>query len=242
MNRFTIRPEPHTKCSECPVRGLAWFEPGSQEDAGRREQLRSTQYQAPAGQILFQEGDTLRRAYTLYSGWVVRYKVLKNGQRQVLSVALPGDFIGYRADFGVPLDYSAVAVTPVVLCSFSEYNIEALMQDDPTLTRKLIQIQCQQAQECRQRLSYVGQAPAVQRFAMFLCELTSRLSQRGIDVTQAIDIPLNREDIADAIGVTSVHLSRISADLRKKQIVDCRYNRLIPKDLEALQRLAYDNE
>jgi len=91
------------------------------------------------------------------------------------------------------------------------------------------------------RLSYIGQAPAIQRFAMFLYELVTRLAQRGIAVDQSIEIPLNREDIADAIGVTSVHLSRISASLRKRGIVDCRYNRLIPLDLDALRQLAYDN-
>ncbi len=242
MNRFTLKPEPHTHCSECPVRRLAWFEPGGNEAAGRRERLRSAQYVAPAGQILFQEGDVHRRAYTLFEGWVIRYKLLKNGQRQVLSVALPGDFIGYRSDFSAPMDYSAVAATPVTLCAFNERHIEELMRGDPDLTRKLIQIQCHQAQECRLRLSYVGQAPAIQRFAMFLCELISRLAQRGIDTRQPIEIPLNREDIADAIGVTSVHLSRISADLRKRGIVDCRYNRLVPADLEALHRLAYGDE
>ncbi len=239
MNRFEIRPEPHTHCAECPVRELAWFEPGGREAAKRREALRSTQYQAANGQVIFQEGDIVHRAYTLFSGWVLRYKILKNGQRQVLSVALPGDFIGYRADFSAPLDYAAVAVTPAILCAFNERNIEELMRADPELTRKLIQIQCHQAQECRLRLSYIGQASAAQRFAMFLCELIERLSQRGVNIDQPIDIPLSREDIADAIGVTSVHLSRISADLRKQGIVDCRYNRLVPGDLNALQRLAH---
>ncbi|MGV6858055.1 MAG: Crp/Fnr family transcriptional regulator [bacterium] len=238
---INIKPAKTIQCIECPIRKLAWFEPGSLNDIAQRQTLRSGQYAIRAGQIIYQEGDRQQEIYTLREGWVIRYKVLSGGQRQVLNVALPGDFIGFRSNHEEGIDHSAIAASNIELCAFSRGNAQELMASDPTLMMRLIEIQDTQAQACRNRLAYVGQAPAKQRLAMFLSDLLERLEQRGIDLNELIQFPLTREDIADAIGITPVHLSRISSELRKDNILDCRYGKLMIGNLDRLKNLAEED-
>ncbi len=227
-----------SSCLDCESRQFAWFEPGDETHLPEREKHRVGQYHVRAGGNFFMEGDILDRAFTLKQGWAVCYKLLANGQRQVLHIALAGDFIGCQANYNHPIDYSVTAVTDCTLCAFTSESIEKLLVSDPSLMRRLFEINAKQSEKCRTRLAYVGQAQAKYRVALFLTHLITRLERRGVDTTQLIEFPLTREDIADAVGITSVHLSRISAELRLQGVVDCRYNRLVVTDLDALKKLA----
>jgi len=227
-----------SSCRDCDSRKFAWFEPGDEANLAQREKQRLGQYKVRAGGNVFREGDVLDRAYTLKQGWAICYKLLANGQRQVLHIALAGDFIGCQVNHDQPIDYTVATVTDCVFCAFSAKSIESLLIAEPSLMKRLFEINAKQSEKCRTRLAYVGQAQARYRVALFLTHLIERLERRGVDTSQIVEFPLTREDIADAVGITSVHLSRISAELRAQNIVECRYNRLVVTDLEALKRLA----
>lgn len=230
--------EEKISCETCSSRRHAWFKQCSQKDLEHFQLLRSTQTTLKAGDYLFMEGDTPNSAYTLQEGWILCFKTLSNGQRQVLSVAFSGDFLGYRTKMNQAINYSAMAVTDCRICSFSEKNIIQLLKHSPELIQSLISIQETQANTCRTRLTYVGQAPAKLKLAYFLVDILEKLKMRGVDITQSIDFPLTHEDVADAIGITSVHMCRIAVELRRANIVDCRHNHIRVHDFEALQELA----
>jgi CRP-like cAMP-binding protein len=236
LNR--IPPVVQASCLDCEARQFAWFESVSEDSLQEREKLRSGQYRLPANQYLFMEGDEHHTAYTLKEGWAICYKQLKDGQRQIVHIALPGDFLGYKTDPGAPIDYSVMAVTDCVLCAFSEKNINLLLQKDTSLIHRLIAIQTKQGQACRTRLSYVGQSQAKNKVAFFLMDLIERLERRGVDVGENVPFPLSRTDIADAIGITPVHLGRVSVELSQEEIVECRHNILNVKNYDKLRNMA----
>jgi CRP/FNR family transcriptional regulator len=191
-----------------------------------------------AGDYLFMEGETPRHAYTLQEGWVTCFKTLSNGRRQILMVAFSGDYLGYQTDMSQPIKYSVQAATDCRVCAFSENNIKQLLSKEPALIQTLLEIQGTQAAECQNHLSYVGQAPAKLRTAYFLANIIEKLEKRGIDISQRIEFPLTHEDVADAVGVSSVHMSRVSSELRRDGIIDCRHNHIHVLDFKALRRLA----
>jgi CRP-like cAMP-binding protein len=229
-----------SSCLNCEARKFAWFEPGSDGQLIEREKKRTGQYSLVANQHLFMEGDELHTCYTLKQGWAICYKQLKNGRRQIVHVALAGDFLGYKSDPNEPIDYSVLTITDCTLCSFSERSMSELLQVDMDLIHRLIAIQTKQNQICRKSLSYVGQSQAKRKVAFFLVDLVARLERRGIDITQTVDFPLSRINIADAIGITPVHLGRVSIQLSQEEIVDFRHNSLNIKDYQALKALADD--
>lgn len=233
-----IVPADQASCLTCEAREFAWFEPGANEQLLRREKKRTGQHRLSANEHLFMEGDELHTSYTLKQGWAICYKQLKDGQRQIVHVALAGDFLGYKSDPDEPIDYSVMAVSDCVLCSFSEESVNDLLQMDVQLIHRLIAIQTKQNKVCRKSLSYVGQSQAKNKVAFFLMDLIERLERRGIDVSQAVDFPLSRIDIADAIGITPVHLGRVSVELSQDEVVECRHNVLNVKNYEMLKGMA----
>ncbi len=225
-------------CKDCSSRRHAWFKHCSEAQLDDLQQHRSAQHLLEAGEYIFMEGDTPRAAFTLQEGWAICFKSLSNGRRQILSVALAGDYLGYQADMSQPIDYSAITVSPCRVCSFSANSIMQLLQKQPELIHSLLEIQQEQAEACRTRLTYVGQAPAKQKLAFFLVNLLRKLETRGVDISQTVDFPLTHEDVADAIGITSVHMCRVAIELRRAGIVDCRHNHIQVTNFEALNELA----
>lgn len=226
-------------CMECDARKFAWFEPGSADELlADRQVHRDSQAIFEPGEYLFAEGNVHKKAYTLKEGWAICYKQLLDGQRQVVHVALPGDFLGYQTDFSEPIDYSVVAVTECKFCGFTPNGIDSLLQKDLSLIKRLMEIQNKQNKACKRKLSIVGQSQAKSKVAYFLADLVDRLEKRGLDIHQTMVFPLSREDIADAIGITPVHLSRVSVELSNEQVVECRHNKLRVMDYDALQKLA----
>ena len=230
--------EEKISCETCSSRRHAWFNQCKQQDLQNFQLYRSSQTTLKAGDYLFMEGDTPSSAYTLQEGWAICFKTLSNGQRQVLSVAFSGDFLGYRTDMDQAIDYSVMAVSHCRVCSFSKKNISQLLLRSPELIQSLIGIQEVQANACRTRLTYVGQAPAKLKLAYFLVDILTKLKSRGVDITKSIDFPLTHEDVADAIGITSVHMCRVAVELRRANIVDCRHNHIRVTDFDALHDLA----
>jgi CRP/FNR family transcriptional regulator len=225
-------------CKDCSARRYAWFKKCKKTKLENLQEYRSTQSVIKAGDYLFMEGETPRHAYTLQEGWVICFKTLSNGQRQVLSVVFSGDYLGYQTDMNKPLGYSAQAATDCRVCSFSEANIAQLLMKEPELIQTLLEIQGKQAAECQNHLSYVGQASAKLRTAYFLAKIIEKLEKRGVDIRQRIEFPLTHEDVADAVGVSSVHMSRVSSELRRDEIIDCRHNHIHVLDFKALHCLA----
>lgn len=224
-------------CLDCDAREFAWFETGTDEQLLERQEHRTSQITLEVNDYLFMEGDVYRGAYTLKEGWMICFKQLKDGRRQIIHVALPGDFLGYIPNKGGVLDYSCVASTDCRLCYFAANDLEELLLRDIKLIHRLIAIQSNQNQACRAALSYVGQSQAKHKVAYFLLEIIKRLKERGIDTSEAIAFPLSRIDIADAVGITAVHLGRVSVELSNENIVVCRHGFLNVVDIEGLEAL-----
>jgi CRP-like cAMP-binding protein len=97
----------------------------------------ATQVYFPAGKTIFSEGERANSVFGLSQGVVRLYKMLPDGRRQILGIALPGDFLG------MPLaarhNFSADAIGEVALCQFSRDNLTKFIQSRPNITRRLIE-------------------------------------------------------------------------------------------------------
>ncbi len=228
-----------SSCMDCEARQFAWFEPGSADLVlSERQKYRSSQLLLERNEYLFREGEVHKAAYTLKEGWAICYKQLQDGQRQIVHIALPGDFLGYQTDPEQTIDYSVMTLTECKFCSFTPSAIDHLLENDINLIKRLMEIQNKQNVACKLKLSIVGRAQTRHKIAFFLADLVRRLERRGINTADIISIPLSREDIADAIGITPVHLSRVIVEFHNDKIMECRHNKLKIINLKELQELA----
>ena len=240
-NNLLQCPDPQTECKKCPVRKMALFRDVPEDDLGWMQEFRDSQYLLPAREILFQEGETAYTLYTLFDGWLILFKILDNGKRQILRFLLPGDFFGFQVSgigpAGVHM-HSSQTLMKSTLCAFPTIQLRSMMEKQPQLAIRLAEMEMHDMTLCQHHLIGTGRKNARESIAFLLLELFYRVRlqmQNGYDeVTESIIFPLTQEDIGDAVGLTSVHVNRILKEMGAKGWIHCQSKRLTILDEEAL--------
>lgn len=241
-SQLRVRKEKPAKCHACPIRNFALFETVRGDLLQWVQKFRSQQYAVDARRLVYREGEVVQESYTLFQGWVMLYKMLPNGKRQVLRFALPGDFLGSRGSGKVPINHSAMAITNSVLCGFPEDKLRQLFSERPETVAKLVSIQQREMEQCYSHIVNVGQKSAIESIACMLTELYDLCRERQItDDPAAIYIPLSQEEIADYIGITLVHVSRVIKELRDQGLLTNGHRKIRVLDADALRSIANIN-
>ncbi len=205
----------------------------STEERAAFEALRPAVRRLQVGQVLYEQGDASEFVYLLIDGWAFRYRTLGDGRRQIVDFTLPGALLGFGP--GRIMSHGVEARTVCDLCVIPRARFDALLLQVPSLAIRLIQTLAQNEAIALERLMTIGRQSARERIAHLLVELVARARQSGLKVTdKGFTLPLTQTHIADAIGLTSVHVCRTLAELRKDGIVLLRAGRLQIQDIRQL--------
>lgn len=237
-SQLRVRQEKPTLCRACPIRNLALFEAVKEDLLDWTQKFRSQQYDLDARRLLYREGEIIGESYTLFQGWVMLYKMLPDGKRQVLRFALPGDFLGSRGN-GTPVNHSAMAITKSVLCGFPQDRLSQLFAARPEIVSRLVSIQQRDMALCYDHIISVGQKSAIEAVACMLIQLYDRCLERDPTATPAtLFFPLSQEEIADYAGITLVHVSRVIKELRRQGVLENGHRKIRLLDTDVLRRIA----
>ncbi|WP_428095736.1 Crp/Fnr family transcriptional regulator [Candidatus Thioglobus sp.] len=118
-------------CSKCTVRSRALFGAIGDENIRVTQKYRDKHCHFSKGSILHREQSKIDYAFTLYSGCLILYNDFENGTRQIIRVALPGDFIGFSRNSKGELPYSIQAVTDSKICLFFDTNVSKMRPCKP---------------------------------------------------------------------------------------------------------------
>jgi CRP-like cAMP-binding protein len=202
---------------------LALFEPlaAAQLEAMQTHRLEQREY--PAGALIYSQDARLDESFTLFQGWVILHRTLSDGRRQVLRFALPGDFIGFQPDPDGPILHSAQALTTVRVCVFKRDALMDMFREHPVLAIQMAWITSRDEAIAHDHLTSLGRRPAKERIAQLFLELHHRLGARGpVDERAGIPLPLKQEHIADALGLTTIHVNRTLRALRESGLAVLR--------------------
>jgi len=243
-NGFSVLPEPHQQCVSCPVRQRALFNGVPKESLEWTQRYRTYQIEAPPKKNIFLEGEPSTHAYTLFEGWAAVYKTLPNGKRQIMRFALPGDFLGFQAELDGPMIYGAVALTKCVLCAFPRSALKKMFDEHPGLAMQMAMLNARYMELCQYHLMGTGRQSAKERIAFLLLELFYRSRARKPDEPpeNAIPFPICQEEMADAVGLTTVHVNRTLKEMKEDGLLDCSARRLVIKDEARLADIANFDE
>ena len=157
-----------------------------------------------AGHEMIHEGQKNQSAFILAEGWACSYKLLPDGERQIVDFQIPGDFLGLRS----------------ILFRTADHSTEA---DEAMVVEHLVNL---------------GRRSADIRMAHFLLELGSRLSLVGVGDRTGFNCPLTQYHLADALGLSAVHVNRVLRHLREAGLVTFRNGRVTFDDFSGLVALA----
>jgi CRP-like cAMP-binding protein len=147
---------------------------------------------------------------------VCSYKRLEDGGRQVIDFRLPGDFIGLQGLFLQASDRDIEALTDLVISEVSKIQLIAAMRNSPGLTEAFLWSLTRDEAIVTQHLVNLGRRSALVRTVHFLLELGFRLHH---SMPSSYECPLSQHILADALGITSIHLNRILRYLREKELL-----------------------
>jgi len=168
----------------------------------------------------------------LLDGWVCEARVLPNGQRQIFSFAIPGDVIEMPLS---PRSRAIVAVTAVQCVDVAELLARTPHPDD--VSEAMSRAVALATARRYEHLSRLVRRSAVIRLASLLVELHDRLDQVGLVKGEAFALPLRHEELADALGLSPVHVTRCFKILRQKRLMTMKFRRVTDFDRAEIKKL-----
>jgi CRP/FNR family transcriptional regulator len=203
-------------CFGCKVRTHAMCRVlGCDDLAAMRRLGRSLNLRA--GQPLFHEGDPADRVFTLTGGALKHYKLLADGRRQVTGFLFPGDFLGISVD--EEYGFTAEALVDSQLCWFPRNRFDDFVGSFGQLERELYHIAARELAAARSQILLLGRKTACERLASFFLSLLLRAEKIQGETMHMVELPMNRTDIADYLGLTKETVSRTLASLKNDRIV-----------------------
>ena len=202
------------------------------------EDLQSATRAVRRNREILTQGQKYDVLFILIDGIAIRYRILHDGRRQVLNIALPGDFIGFPSTFFEKALYSVTALTEFVVAPISFRTLLGLFDRHPRLAAAIFWSFACEAAMYAEHLIDVGRRSALERVSHFLLELLTRLKIIGLADERSFRMPLTQELIGDALGLSVPHVNRTLRQLRDDELVSIEEHIVIIKDVEALSALA----
>lgn len=190
---------------------------------------------------LVSEGDKPRFVHLILDGWACRYKQLPEGKRQIVGLFVPGDFCDLNSYILKYTDHSIGAITRLKVAMITPEEMVQLTAERPRVTQALWWHELVAAAVQREWTLNVGQRSAYERLAHLLVELYIRLQVVGRAEQGRCDFPLTQNDLADATGLTAVHVNRTLQELRRDGLIELDRKQLQILDLDRLMDVAMFN-
>ena len=210
---------------------------GAEEEQAIRDSVSEIR-EYRADKIVIRAGEVLDHSSLLLSGIASRYKDLRNGQRQITQLHLAGDFADLHSFTLKRLDHNVMALTPCVFAIVPHETLKEITRKYPHLTRVYWFATNLDAAIHREWALSLGRRSAISRVAHLLCELRVRLSLVGLADETGYDLPLTQTDLAESLGLTSIHINRTLRELREQGVVAFRSGRVDISDLASLEKVA----
>jgi CRP-like cAMP-binding protein len=193
---------------------------------------------AGSGEDVISEGDPVDSIRIVLSGWLCRYKTLEDGRRQIVNFLFPGESCDAYAFLLSTIDHSIATLTPAVYSDIKRARFESLIAADSTLAEAfwcetLVNIAIQ-----REWAVNLGRRVALERVAHLFCEIVERLRPVGMINGKSCIMPITQMDLADATGLSVVHLNRTLQEMRASGLIVLRDRVLTINDLDALKNTA----
>ena len=180
------------------------------------------------------EGDRPRDVHMILAGWACRYKQLEDGRRQIVSFFLPGDICDLNIFILREMDHSIGTITSVTVADLSREFFDEISSGFPRIATAFWWESLVNAAIQREWTMSLGQRTAAERMSHLLCEIFLRLRLAGLTREDSCDFPLTQSDLADATGLSKVHVNRTLQELRSAELIVLKGKSLTIPNLERL--------
>ena len=173
----------------------------------------------PAAYVV-REGEPPETCTLLLAGFAYRHKVTGEGQRQIMSVHMPGEFLDLQNSLLGEADHNVQMLTRGEVAAVPVAALRRLAEEHPLVGRAMWIETLIDAAIFREWIVNVGRRDSISRISHLLCELSLRLEAAGLAHGYRYDLPMTQEQIADCTGLTPVHVNRVLKELGRLGLID----------------------
>jgi len=188
-----------------------------------------------AREDVIREGDKPRHVNLMLEGYACRSKSLEDGRRQIVAFFIPGDICDACMFMLKQMDHSIGALSAVKLAEIPGEMFLDMARNSPVIAAALAWNALVEEAIAREWTLNVGQRSAYERMAHLLCEFFVRLQAVGLASGGGCELPMTQAELADALGLSTVHVNRTLQELRANHLITLRGKTLVIHDLPALQ-------
>jgi CRP-like cAMP-binding protein len=187
---------------------------------------------------LVRAGERVESSTLLLDGFMCRYMDDREGERQLVAIHVPGDFVDLHGFAMHRLDHDLATITACTVAMFDHRTLTELTERMPHLTRMLWFSTLLDAAMHREWIFRLGRLGADGRVAHFFCEVNARLEMVGLAKDGRFALPVTQTDLAEACGITGVHVNRVLRALRERGLLTFRQGQVTIGDAPVLRALA----
>jgi CRP-like cAMP-binding protein len=194
------------------------------------------------GRPIISQGEKVNSIYLVLTGLAARAKTLRSGDRQIMALLVPGDLCDVEVFVLEAMDHDILALADTSCVLIPKEVIEGLLTESTNLTKALWWSTMTDSAVLREWIVDHGSRDSLDRIAHLMCELLIRYRIVGEATDDSIPFLLTQDELADATGMTPVHVNRMLQQLRAEGLIDLRDRVLTVLDPQGLQRRAkYDS-
>ena len=187
---------------------------------------------------IIREGDKPGPLLVILEGWACRYKILPKGTRQMLAFLMPGDCCDLHINLLAQMDHGIQTITPCLVAKIDRQTIDTLFESHPHIMKAMYLAQLIDEGTLRAWITSIGRRSSIERFAHLMCELYLRALNIGHKADQPLILPLSQIILADALGMTTVHINRVIKQLRAANAITVTRGNLVITNPDILVEIA----
>jgi CRP-like cAMP-binding protein len=191
---------------------------------------------------LVRDGDRPEHCCLLLSGFAHRYKITGEGARQIISIHMASEFVDLQNGLLSIADHSVQMLTDAEVAYIPQRAVHDVILADPAVARALWIDTLIDASIFREWVVNVGRRDSRARVAHLLCEFSLRLESAGLASNHHYELPMTQEQLADAVGLTSVHVNRVLKQLGEDGLIDRDKRRIVIQDWKRMSDVGDFNE
>ena len=183
-------------------------------------------------------GEAYESVHLIEGGWVFRSKTLENGGRQIVNVAVPGDFICLNALLFTQSEFDLNAKSHVQAYHIDSRLLSDLLARFPSFAAALFWVNAHEESILAERIVSLGRRSARERTAHVLCEFVVRIADIDEDDVTKVLFPISQNDFADILGISLVHMNKTLRGLEADDVITFRNEVLTIRNMALLQQIA----
>src|SRR4051794_23333183 len=157
---------------------------------------------------LVREGDYASHSCLLLSGFAIRHKIVSDGRRQIIAIHMKGEMVDLQNSLLGRADHSVQMLSRGKIAMIPRHEIIRIAFERPAIGKAMWTDTLVDGSIFREWVANVGRRDAPTRVAHLLCEFSLRLKVAGLGEQSNYELPMTQEQLADATGLTAVHINR----------------------------------